>query len=494
MRGWSTFEAVAALLAALLVSAARAHPDHDQAAVPPWQQATSWPDRVITTFADDPQTTLAVTWRTDASVGRTIAQIAPATPDARFDLAATTLRAKTEPLDLAPMMTPEGPGDAIENYGLGRVHYHSVVFEGLEPGTIYAWRVQGARGHWSEWYQTRTPPSTGPIEFVYFGDAQNGIRSHWSRVIRAAYQAAPHAAFFLHAGDLVQKGDSDYNWAEWFEAGSFVHAVTPTIPVPGNHENIAVFPDGERMRARTPMWRPQFALPVEKDLPANLHEMAYDVRVSEDLHIFVVDSARTEFKSQAKWLDRALSASDARWRIVAMHHPYFAPKRFDRRDQDAARRKVLAPIIDRHAVDMVLAGHIHTYARSSLAQTSPRTSRAASGDARGIRTVFTISSSGAKNTDIHDDQLLAGGGDGQPDLDNLSIDRVAGNTPMFQVLRIDGEKLAYEARMATGEVYDSFTVTKGDDGRKFLLEGEPSYGATRLFSNTGPYREWWDLR
>ena len=479
-----------------LFSAAYAHPDH-KTKVPHWQEATGWPDRIITTYGGDPQTTLSITWRTDASVAKTIAQIAPASPDARFDLAAETLRAETEALDLAPITAPEGPGDSMENHGLGRVHYHSITFEGLEPATLYAWRVQGARGQWSEWFQTRTAPSSGPVEFVYFGDAQNGIRSHWSRVIRAAYQAAPHADFFLHAGDLVQSGDSDYNWAEWFSAGSFIHAVTPTVPVPGNHENITVFPFGKRLRVRTPMWRPQFTLPVVKELPENLHEMAYDVRVSNDLHIFVIDSARTTrkpFEQQAAWLDRALRKSDARWKIVSMHHPYFVPPSFDRRDRDKARREALAPVIDRHAVDLVMAGHIHTYARSTLSETSERTSRSSSGDEKGIKTIFTISSSGAKNSDLYSDGLADSAGDGEPDLGDLSLDRVAGNTPMFQVIRIDGDTLHYEARMATGETYDAFTVTKKENGRKFLVEGEPDHGATRLFSNTGPYREWWDLR
>ena len=475
------------------ICSATAHPDI-ATEIPHWQKATGWPDRIITTYSGDPQTTLSVNWRTDASVGRTIAQIAPATPDTRFDLAAATLRAKTEALDLAPIITPEGTGDALENYGLGRVHYHSATFEGLKPDTLYAWRVRGARGYWSEWFQTRTAPATGSVEFVYFGDAQNGIRSHWSRVIRAAYKAAPNADFFLHAGDLVQKGDSDYNWAEWFNAGGFIHAVIPSIPVPGNHENISVFQDERRLRVRTPMWRPQFTLPVVEALPATLHEMAYDMRISEQLHVFVLDSAREEFKEQAKWLDSALKQSDARWKIVSMHHPYFAPPQFDRRERDKARRKAFAPVIDRHAVDVVMAGHIHTYARSSLAETSIRTSRTATGDENGVRTIFTISSSGAKNSDLYGSGLADGVGDNESVLGDLSLDRIGGNTPMFQVLRIDGDTLNYEARMATGETYDVFTVTKGANGRKTLIEGAPEYGETRLFSNTGPYREWWDLR
>ena len=65
---------------------------------------------------------------------------------------------------------------------------------------------------------------------------------------------------------------------------------------------------------------------------------------------------------------------------------------------------------------------------------------------------------------------------------------------MFQVIDIDGDTLRYEARLATGEVYDAFTLEHLETGGKRLIEGDPAYGETRLFSNTGPYRDWWDLR
>ena len=39
-----------------------------------------------------------------------------------------------------------------------------------------------------------------PTKFVYFGDAQNDILAHWSRVIRMAYQTAGDATFAIHAG------------------------------------------------------------------------------------------------------------------------------------------------------------------------------------------------------------------------------------------------------------------------------------------------------
>ena len=222
---------------AALCAAAAFHPGpHDP---PPWQAPSAWPDRINATVTRDPQTSFAVTWRTEAGVSRTQAQIAPAANHARFELGALTVAAVTETLALDRFPTPQGVNLAPDNQGLSPVSYHSVVFEDLAPDTLYAYRVRGGEGLWSEWFQIRTAPAEGPVSFVYFGDAQNGIRSHWSRIIRSAYAAAPHASFILHAGDLVDQGHRDLDWAEWFEAGQFVHAMIPLMPVAGNHEQQA---------------------------------------------------------------------------------------------------------------------------------------------------------------------------------------------------------------------------------------------------------------
>ena len=77
------------------------------------------------------------------------------------------------------------------------------------------YRVGDGAKHWSEWIQFRTAKSTyAPIQFVYFGDAQNDILDHWSRVIRMAYQRAPNASFAIHAGDLVNTAHRDHEWAQ----------------------------------------------------------------------------------------------------------------------------------------------------------------------------------------------------------------------------------------------------------------------------------------
>lgn len=457
---------------------------HPPASMPPWQQATRWPDRIVVTLPADPATSFAATWRTDASVTETIAQIVRATDDARFDLGARTERARTERLDLEGLELGGERFLAFWNTGLGPVHYHSVVFDGLEPDTVYAYRVRGDRGAWSEWFHVRTAAPSGPVKFVYVGDAQNGVHSHWARLIRSAFATAPDADFILHAGDLVNRASRDFEWAEWFEAVGFIHGMVPALPVAGNHEyeRLGV---GEKTTDRllSILWRPQFTLPVDSSLPAELHEAVYELRYSEDVHLFVLSTQSTELVRQALWLDAALDRSDARWKIVSMHHPVFSSGRG--RDS-VARRLALLPVLTRHAVDLVLQGHDHTYARGAIGQTPERLGFRDAGGA--VSVMFVNSVSGAKQY-----AFLENGWDRYAD-QGVVLARKAENTQFFQIIEIDGDELRYQARTALGALYDDFVMRKDAEGRKTIVRGATSTLDERTFETTGAYRDAEDLK
>jgi hypothetical protein len=102
------------------------------------------------------------------------------------------------------------------------------------------------------------------------------------------------------------------------------------------------------------------------------------------LEVFVLDSNTLntsqsklpiwrEDKAQVEWLDLALGASRARWKVVMMHHPPQSPttgaKYFffvplgEGRAREYKLDQQLGPILQRHGVDVVMTGHNHFYAR-----------------------------------------------------------------------------------------------------------------------------------
>jgi 3',5'-cyclic AMP phosphodiesterase CpdA len=196
--------------------------------------------------------------------------------------------------------------------------------------------------------------------------------------------------------------------------------------------------------------------------------------------LFVLDTQGGRLEEQAEWLDAALTASDARWRIVSMHHPIFSSGRG--RD-NADRREILLPIFLKHNVDLVLQGHDHTYARGQIPQDdiAQTPERIAMGETDLVKTMFVNSVSGAKQYTFKDDRWDGYASDG------VELKNYAENTQFFQVIRIYGDTLGYTAYTATGEIYDSFTMTQGKDAVKTLLDGNGSTIDLRLFEGTMPY-------
>ena len=385
---------------------------------------TAMPDRMVLTWSGDPATTQSVTWRTDTTVTSPMAQIAVAEDGPGFTSSAKKVDATTETLDT----------------GLGASLRHSAHFAGLTPGALYAYRV-GDGANWSEWNQFRTAKAgPAPLSFLYFGDAQNNLHEHWSRVVRLAFTYAPQASFIIHAGDLVNKGNADAEWGEWFRASGFIHRMVPAVNTPGNHE----YPRHEGSRSLSYHWRPQFALPMNG--PAGLEESCYYTDI-QGVRIVSLNSNELQTE-QGEWLDGVLANNPNRWTILTFHHPIYSSAR----GRDNKRlREAWQPVFDKYAVDLVLQGHDHSYGRSNMITgVGARTGKNG--------TVYVVSVSGPKQYQV----------DRQP-----WMQRLAERTQLFQVIRVDGDRLHYESRTARGVLYDAFSLLKQKDGPNQLINQIP---------------------
>tara|TARA_B100000963_G_scaffold153496_1_gene133676 strand:+ start:2782 stop:3621 length:840 start_codon:yes stop_codon:yes gene_type:complete len=217
------------------------------------------PDRVVLTWNDKPTSTQSVTWRTDISVKQGKAQIAKANANGR------ALEISEHKATTAYFMSD-----------INEAHYHNVTFTDLEPETLYAYRV-GDGENWTEYYHFKTASlKPEPFSFIYFGDAQNEVKTHWSRVFREAFRDAPRAAFTLHAGDLIDEHYMDSQWGEWHQAPDWVNGTIPVIATPGNHEYLD---DSQRKR----IWKNKKGNEVKIDVEEYiLHEPGIFRLIIED--------------------------------------------------------------------------------------------------------------------------------------------------------------------------------------------------------------------
>ena len=432
------------------------------------------PDRIILTWTGDTARTQAVTWRTDASVAKAFAQIALATAAPKFVDAAKDVPAITQAL-----VTDLGPA-----------RFHSAVFTGLEPATLYGYRV-GDGVNWSEWFHFRTAAATPePFTFIYFGDAQNDIKSLWSRVIRGAFTEVPRARFIVHAGDLINRGTSDAEWGEWHAAGGWVNGMVPSVPTPGNHEytlskaerdaqflvweeahaqalaaakNAGKEPSPELIAEKfvpraplSPHWRPQFALP--ENGPRGLEESAYFLDFQGTRIVSLNSNER--LAEQVPWLESILAANPNKWTVVTFHHPVYSSAKG--RD-NTLLRQLWQPVFDRHRVDLVLQGHDHTYARSGLRVSDNLASGSNARDAAS-GTVYVVSVSGPKMYDLDREDWMK---------------RAAEDTQLYQAITINGDRLTYQARTAIGDLYDAFELHKRAGQPNELVERVPATPESR---------------
>lgn len=414
------------------------------------------PDRIILTWAGDPTTTQSVTWRTSTEVATGKAQIAEATPGPEF-----AKKAKEQIAESVALKSD-----------LNTAHYHSVTFKELTPGTKYAYRV-GDGTNWSEWLQFTTADILEkPFSFIYFGDAQNDLRSMWSRVIREAYSDAPKAKFLLHAGDLINTAQSDGEWGEWFGAGGWLNAMIPNVPVAGNHEQHKL-PEGKTQL--THHWRPQFTLPEHG--PEGLEESCYTFEYQNAR--FIILNSNTKIPEQTKWLDGILSKNTKPWIICSFHHPIFSTAKS--RD-NAALRDAWKPILDKYRVDLVLQGHDHSYGRTGL--DTPSTDP----DAKPASTVENVPT-GATHRDDHHGTVYVVSVSG-PKMYNVTqkpfMERMGEDTQLYQIISIDGLKLRYEARTANGQIYDAFHLEKTIGEPNTLIEIQPEIEERRRPPATPP--------
>ncbi|MDD9207021.1 metallophosphoesterase family protein, partial [Georgenia sp. 10Sc9-8] len=452
-------------------------------AIPPAYAADATPERIVLTPAERPDISQSFTWRTAATVNDGEVHIRQV---GTTEWRTHTARANEE-LTFADTPT----------------RTHSTTVTGLQPATEYEYFV-GTEGDFSDTYRFTTAAAAGdPFTFIYFGDAQNQVAARWAPVVDQAYAAYPDAVGTVNAGDLINSADNDSEWTDWFGAMDGYSQTTNVIAAPGNHEY-----SGDEFLLN---WKSNFeydgngptAVPARDDSGAELRRAALEAHMAEAMGETVYftdyqgvrfialnatinrrlatpdslppcavgcpDPASVWLDMQARWMDEILAENPHQWSVVTFHQPVFSTA-VGR--NEVAIRDAWLPVFQRNDVDLVLMGHDHTYARGFV--------NADATDTPGVTTgpVYAVSVSGPKYYEQQpaDNNVWTQNGATQ-------VVR-AGHTSTFQGIRVDGNQIHYESIVAAkwdgedesttdipiGGTLDEFTITKYDDGTKFVTE------------------------
>jgi hypothetical protein len=383
-----------------------------------WTQypASARPDQVVLTWSDDPRTSQTIQWRTSTKIKRGYVQFQRKADFNRFTpqkpkrVTAQTLKLETRTLLNDPV-----------------VHRHTAVLKGLETGTTYLYSVgDGSDADWTELCEfTTAPAGTQPFSFIYMGDAQNGL-DRWGTLVHNAFRSRPDAAFYIMAGDIVNRGAERNEWDSLFHNAAGIYDRRPVVPAIGNHECQGGKPE---------LYLKQFALP--RNGPDEIEpERAYSFEYGNAL--FVILDSNLPPTNQTRWLEAQLSRTKATWKFVTYHHPaYSSGGNRDNKELRAA----WTPLFDKYHVDLALQGHDHAYLRTYPLKASQRVASPKEG------TVYVISVSGTK--------MYA-----QPKRDYTEVGLT--NVSTFQVLdiQISGNRLVYRAHDIDGKLRDELVIEK----------------------------------
>jgi acid phosphatase type 7 len=374
------------------------------------------PDHVVLTWSDDPKTTQTVQWRTSMSTAKGVVAFQKRALYNRFNpRPLKQVKAATQTL-----ATPWLLNDPV-------IHRHTVVLRGLEPGTTYLYSVgDGTDEGWTELAEfTTAPAGTEPFSFIYMGDAQNGLH-RWGTLLHNAFRERPDVAFYVMAGDLVNRGAERDDWDCLFENARGVYDRRQLVPVIGNHECQGGHPT---------LYLKQFDL--LRNGPHEVEpERVYALEYSNALFLILDSNLKPE--TQTAWIEEQLARTKATWKFVVYHHPAYSSG--VNRDNQALREQ-WTPIFDKYHVDLALQGHDHAYLRTYPMKNQKKVDSPKDG------TIYIVSVSGTKmySQDPRD-----------------YTDFGMTNTATYQVLdiQISGDRLVYRAYDIDGNLKDELVLTK----------------------------------
>jgi hypothetical protein len=229
---------------------------------------------------------------------------------------------------------------------------HKVRLTKLQPGRRYQYRVLSEENVVGDEMSFRaTPDDDSEQTFAVFGDF--GARTKGQLRVAKLLEGTA-AEFVLLTGDLIYgRGEEEHYDLRFFEPYRYSLPKMVFWPALGNHD--VGSKDGAAALA---------AFDVPLNGPAGLQggrNYSFD---SGAAHIAAIDSnARPETLRTVigPWLEKDMAASKKRWKFVFFHHPPFSSANHG---ENANIRSILVPVFIRAKIDIVFAGHDHSYERT----------------------------------------------------------------------------------------------------------------------------------
>lgn len=311
----------------------------------PIRGSSAAPDHIMISFCGDPTSSMAVTWRTDASV--TDGYVEYRTEGGAALRAEALCGPYTSDIDSSCM--------------------HWAILEGLESGERYYYTCGDDKNRSGEYSFRTFPADAKKVKFIAVSDFQKAEPfdapdySAFNKFLKKALEDNPDVSFILSAGDSTDCGEHEQQWNGLFATGlkGIVESV-PFMAALGNHDNRG-FKD---YRSGTGRFYAEpailFGAQFRRSYPFNGPEGWETENYSFDIgpvHLTVFGiNAPDEVDA---WAKKDIGGTDRPWKLGVYHFPiYYSGTDCENDDAYPHMRGSM------EMLDVMFSGHEHNFSRS----------------------------------------------------------------------------------------------------------------------------------
>ena len=240
---------------------------------------------------------------------------------------------------------------------------HTAQINNLTPDKKYEYRL--AQNEVSTAWRPLVAAPRDDFQMLIFTDSQCVDYNCWRQVATAAFSRHPNANIFTCIGDLTDNGQALWQWQGWMNGLADYSAAKIFVPVMGNHECYDLnwqmcLPEG---------YLHQFVQPTNGSAKFTGYYYSFDYG---QVHFIVLNTQMEELDGvrpgllaeELSWLERDLAQNKQPWRIVLMHKDVLTYELNPLTGRQGGINEIgqaFMPAFDKHGIDLVLTGHLHTY-------------------------------------------------------------------------------------------------------------------------------------
>jgi hypothetical protein len=294
--------------------------------------------------------------------------------------------------------------------------------DGLQESTAYSYRV-GAEGGWSPTYTFKTQKFDGAFNFLFFGDPQIGSSGDvakdgagWTDTLNVATAANPDTELFVSGGDQVETANTESQWNAFLASDKLRQY--PWAATIGNHDVGGKAYDQHFWTPNTDRSAPFYAGNAATNSGGDywyVYKGVLFIHLNSNAYASGSDAAHVGYITNVVQAHGA----EAKYTVLVFHHAIYSPAAHANDGDNKVRRVDFPTAFSNLGVDLVLAGHDHSYSRSYAIKNGAKANTAEQPGAAQVATgpggVIYVTGNSASGSKYYDLSTPVAGSDFGPD-------------------------------------------------------------------------------